>query len=235
MEPDRDTLNAFVDGELPPKEMERIAALLETRPDLNRYVQQQEQVRAALRQACALPETVPERLVQAVNTAPVSWRWRLGNLLGGRPLYVGLAGATAALALGVAIGFVMRPTADIGTDAAGRLVAQGRLATSLNMQLAANMPADAQPRIGISYRNKAGQDCRTFADRASAGLACHQDGAWVIGMLVRHTDENPHSAYRMAGSEMPAELRREVMDSIDGIPFDAAAEAKARARGWQGR
>ena len=38
IEIDHETLNAFVDGELPPQEMARIAALLETEPEMKAYV-----------------------------------------------------------------------------------------------------------------------------------------------------------------------------------------------------
>ena len=67
MEPTRETLNAFVDGELPPREMERIAALLGQRPDLEAYVAQQEKLRAQMKQAfdSVVAAPVPPRLVAA--------------------------------------------------------------------------------------------------------------------------------------------------------------------------
>jgi hypothetical protein len=235
MDPDRDTLAAFVDGELPPKEMERIAALLAARPDLERYVRQQEDLRAKLRKTYALTTSVPERLIRAVHNAPASWPYRLRAWLAPRFSLGALAWAGAALAMGVVIGVVVRPTGDLGTDAAGQLIARNSLAKVLSTQLAAAGYDGVGPRIGISFRNKAGSDCRTFTNGDNAGFACRQDGAWVIGMLARQTREYPRAAYRMAGSEMPDAVRRAVEESINGAPFDAATEKRARDRGWSGR
>lgn len=236
MEPDQNTLDAFVDGELPPREMERIALLLEARPDLNRYVQEQERLRATLRNAFeeTLATSVPEKLVRTVRSAPVSWRWRLRAVLArGWPIQR-LAQMGAALAMGVVLGIALQPPAEFGTDAAGRLVVQGTLGKALNTQLAAARYGVTGAHIGISFRNKAGQDCRTFSDGGSAGLACHQGGAWVVGILVKQAPENPGVAYHMAGSAMPDAVRRAVQDSIAGAPFDAPAEKAARDRGWVG-
>ncbi|MBU6444211.1 MAG: hypothetical protein KGR48_09910 [Alphaproteobacteria bacterium] len=236
MEPDRITLDAFVDGELPPAEMERIALLLETHPDLNRYVQEQEHLRAALRAAFdeTLAAPMPEKLSRAVRSAPVSWRWRLRALVS-RGFSIRVLGPIgAALAMGVVLGIAIRPSAEFGADAAGRLIAQGDLGRALNTRLAAVRYNGAGPQIGLSFRNKAGRDCRTFSADGSAGLACRQDGAWVVAILVKQAPENPGAAYRMAGSAMPEVVRRAVADSIAGAPFDAAAEKAARERGWSG-
>ncbi len=237
MEPDQKVLDAFVDGELPPSEMERIARLLEARPDLDRYVQEQERLRAALRQAFdeTLAAPMPERLVKTVRSVPVSWRWRL-RALSARGFSVrGLAQVGGALAMGVVLGIAIRPPAEFGTDTAGHLVAQGELGKALSTQLASTRYDGAGPKIGISFRNKTGQDCRTFSGDGSAGLACRQDGTWVVGILVKQAPENPGAAYHMAGSAMPDAVRRAVESSITGAPFDAAAEKAARDRGWSGR
>jgi hypothetical protein len=237
MEPDQKILEAFVDGELPPREMERIALLLEARPDLNRYVQEQERLRATLRKAFdeTLAAPVPERLAETVRSAPVSWRWRL-RALSARGLSIRrLMPVATALAMGVVLGIAIRPPAEFSTDAAGRLVAQGALGTALDTQLAAARYEGAGPHVGISFRNRTGQDCRTFFAGGSAGLACHQSGAWVVGILVKQAPENPGAAYHMAGSAMPDAVRRAVEDSIAGAPFDAAAEKAARGSGWSRR
>lgn len=234
MEPDRETLNAFVDGELPPEQMETIANLLATRPDLDRYVREQEHLRTVLRQSYPADAPIPQRLIAAVQTAPVSWRWRLRNWLTNHPVRSFLP-AGAALATGLTIGFLLQPIPEYGTDAAGRLVAQGELAESLTTRLAATGQPASGPRIGISFRNKSGHDCRTFTSGREAGLACRDGGDWMIAMLVSQAGEHPGAEYRMAGSEMPDAVRRAVAASIDGTPFDAAMEKQARERGWSGR
>lgn len=234
MDPDRQTLDAFVDGELPAPEMERIAAILDTRPDLNRYVQEQEQLRASLRNAFVSTIALPTspRLVRTVQTAPISWKWWLRNRFLDHAFPRLLLPAGGALAIGLALGVMLRPTTYVSLGQSGTLVAKGPLDLALNTQLASMGYRGKGPRIGISFRNKAGHDCRTFSLNGTSGLACHQDDAWVIGLLVKSTPETSGSAYQMAGSAMPKALRQAVRESIKGSPFDAAAEKAARSRGW---
>ena len=236
MDPTRETLNAFVDGELPPTEMERIAALLAARPDLEAYVTQQEKLRAKLKRKFdgVLAGPVPRHLVDAVHMAPVSWRWRLRAALGRGFVVRSLAPAGAALALGLVIGIALQPARDLTLSASGQMLARGALGRALDSKLASAGYDGQGPRIGISFRDHAGEDCRTFASGAQAGLACHRGGGWVVATLVTQAPEIP-GTYRMAGSEMPDAVRRAVADAIDGTPFDAAAEAEAQAHGWSGK
>jgi len=236
MDPTRETLIAFVDGELPPTEMERIAALLAARPDLEAYVAQQEKLRANLKQKFdgVLAEPVPRHLVDAVRTAKVSWRWRLRAALGRRFVLRSLAPAGAALALGLAIGIALQPARDLTLSVSGQMLAGGALGQALDRKLASAGYDGQGPRIGISFRDHAGEACRTFTSGAQAGLACHRRGRWAVATLVTQPVEDS-GAYRMAGSQMPDAVRRAVADAIDGAPFDAAAEAEARAHGWSGK
>ncbi|MDA8093287.1 MAG: hypothetical protein M0T84_05130 [Betaproteobacteria bacterium] len=234
MEPDRELLDAFVDGELPPKEMAQIAAVLTLHPDLDGYVRLQEKLRIELRSVYHLTFPMPERLVKLIGCAPVSWRWRLRAWCSSRYVVRSLVASGAALAVGLVVSFVIRPTGDIGIDAAGRPIAQRRLSEALNTELVSNGYAGTGPRIGVSYRNKSGMDCRTFTEGVNAGLACHERGTWVIDALVKQEQENSGTAYRMAGSEMPDAVRRAVAASIDGAPFDAQKEKAARDSGWLG-
>ena len=145
-----------------------------------------------------------------------------------------LVPAGAALALGLVIGVMLRPAHDLGLSASGQMLAQGTLGQALDSKLASAGYDGHGPRIGISFRSRAGEDCRTFASGSQAGLACHQGGRWIIAMTVTQPPQDMAS-YRKAGSEMPDALRRAVAAAIDGVPYDAAAEAKARASGWSGK
>ena len=49
MELNREILSSFIDGELAPREMERVAELLANRPELDAYVKRQEHLRDQLR------------------------------------------------------------------------------------------------------------------------------------------------------------------------------------------
>jgi len=230
---DRETLNAFVDGELPPQEMARIAALLESRPDLKAYVLKQEKLRAALRLEELLREPPPSRLVETAIKSPVSWQWRLQALLGRRFVMRSLIPAAAALLAGLIIGLTTGSRGDLFLSH-GQMLARDDLAQALNTDLASSGYSGEGPHIGISFRDHRGRDCRTFALAGQAGLACHQDGAWVVSTLVMQSSESG-GTYRIAGSEMPDAVRRAVEASIQGAPFDATAEAQARANGWTGK
>ncbi len=235
MELNRELLNKFVDGELSPQETEHIAEQLVQHPEWNAYVQEQEALRHVLRtQFLELDRTVPERLVKAALGAPVSRLWLLRQALRLNLLrWVG--GVGSALAAGIVIGLLAQPQKDFAVGPLGRLLAEGDLGHMLDNRLAADNPAGAATRVGLSFRNRSGQDCRTFSGGESAGMACHVNGKWVIEIIVHHKAESPRAQYRMAGSEMPDSVRQAVVAGIVGEPFDAAAEARARANGWSGR
>lgn len=230
---DREMLNAFVDGELTPQEMARIATLLETQPEMKAYVLKQEKLRAALRFEEVMRAPPPSRLVETVQNAPVSWRWRLQAVLGRRFVVRSLVPAGAALLAGLVIGITLRPEGEL-RQSHGQVLARGDLARALDTKLASTGYNGQGARIGISFRDRTGSDCRTFTSGSQAGLACHHGGDWVITTLVAQPPE-AQGIYRMAGSEMPEAVRRAVEVSIQGAPFDAIAEAQARANGWAGK
>jgi hypothetical protein len=232
----RELLDKFVDGELSPQDSKRVAEQLAQQPEWNAYVQQQDALRQLLRARFAeLGQAVPERLVKTALEAPVSRWWFLRRALGFHPALRLAAAAGLALAVGLVVGLGLRPQADFVPGPSGQLLARGGLGRALDNRLAAENPAGTATRLGISFRNRSGRDCRTFSSGESAGIACHANGDWVIETIVRHQAENARAQYRMAGSEMPEAVRRAIMSAIVGEPFDAAAEQRARARGWPGR
>jgi hypothetical protein len=230
-----ETLAAFVDGELPPEEMRRVAALVATHPEMERYVRQQERLRLQLRDSFAEIDarSLPQRLLQTAGGSPVSRRWRLRQFLHREQLTRTLVPLGATLLIGAALGWAIRPRADFRTDATGQLVAQGPLGRALDRQLASADRPGSGPFIGISFRDKTGKDCRTFVDKRTSGLACHRNGTWVVGTLVNQTPDARNYVYRMAGSELPDAVRRAVTASIVGTPFDAQTERSARDGGWK--
>jgi len=122
----------------------------------------------------------------------------------------------------------------------GRLLAAGMLADALSQQLAGDQTAAtaAGPvRIGVSFRSKAGEYCRTFSLRqpaALAGLACRAGDGWELSVLARtETAGGAADAYRQAASPIPPAVTAAVESQIAGEPLDARAEAAARGRHWQ--
>jgi len=233
MEPTRENLSAFVDGELPPREMERIAALLATRPDLDAWVKRQETLRAGIRNSLSDLAAAPpsEKLMRVIETAPISWRWRLQQIWRGTAIKV-LAPAGVALAMGLLIGIGLTPPGDIASRG-GQVVAQGALASALDKGLASEGAPASGPRIGITFRDRDGRYCRSFDTDAQSGFACHGNMGWGIAMLAARPNGESSGPYHMAGSEMPDVIRAAIAASIQGEPFDGTAEKTARDSGWR--
>jgi hypothetical protein len=146
------------------------------------------------------------------------------------------AAAVAAVGLFVAVG-LNRPAALYATQG-GALVAQAGLDRALTHHLAADPGGAGQPiQVGLSFRARDGDYCRTFSVMQAAsvsGVACREGQAWAIRAVVIGP---PHAAasgdYRTAASALPEPVMDAVNDLIAGAPLDAQAEAKARASGWR--
>jgi len=243
----RETLDAYVDGELAPDEMTRVAALLGERADFKTYVDSQLALRNRLAVSFAplMAEPIPDRLQRPLRATPphlrvTFWRRWLGEFIswrGGVPL-------AASLVFGLIVGVAIERSARtelpfVRSLQNGQVLAQGELAGALNQQLESSDQYDQRARIGISFRSRAGLDCRTFEWRGTTttanGVACHTGGDWAVAALAttRRT-VNDQAAYQMAGAAMPDAIRNTVNELIAGLPYDAAAERAARDAHWSG-
>jgi anti-sigma factor RsiW len=248
MSPTREELSAYMDGELAPSEMAKVAVHIESSPDLKRYVRDQERLRESLHAAFAslMDEPVPERLLRAAAKTPISFRLRLKEWLSkpgaahsGTVLRFAVPATALALGLFLGIGVERRSVQSsdfVAAPATGTVVAQADLARALNEQLASE-PASKGPRIGVSFRSKAGENCRTFElvgpATSADGVACRHAGEWQVGTLVSGAKSGSATTYALAGSEMPDAVRNAVAAEISGEPFDSVAERRARDRGWR--
>jgi hypothetical protein len=128
-----------------------------------------------------------------------------------------------------------------GTDRVGmhggNLVAQADLAQALTNQLASDPPPGSYVQIGLSFRNKLGDYCRTFVLKElnpRGGLACREGNNWKIQVLAQApATATVDGGYKQAGSEIPAAVMTATQGVIAGEPFDAAGETAARAKGWE--
>ena len=258
-EDDRLAVMAYVDGELPPREAAAFDARLVLEPALAGAVARERALRASLRSAYApvLEEPVPAGLLDllampepaAANDpfAPGAndaqraalphdrrWRW---------PTWGAMA---ASLAIGVLVGarlLAPHPTAG-GADALalnvagdGAITAQGGLRDALEQTIGGTVTdPNAKVGVGLTFRNHAGQYCRTFAlDSASSGIACKQSEGWVVAQLEHATNarEGEAGGYRTAASPLSPTLLQAIDAMRDGDTLDAAAETAAQARGWK--
>lgn len=246
-----ETLMAYADGELDAATRAHIEAEMGRDAELAEqvavHIEQREALQAKLRAAFsgALQEEVPERLLAAAEATPATQatvvdlarhRERQGRETRQRswPQWAALA---ASVLLGVVIGRAMFAVErDPFVTEGGLMFARGALDTALTEQAGGATNHETHIEIGVSYRAKGGEYCRTFTlkdAQALGGLACRRGSQWTIDALTR-TKADASGAYRMAGAAVPALILGLVEDTIAGDPLDAEQEAEARKRGWEG-
>jgi hypothetical protein len=247
-------LAAYVDGELESAERARIEQAMAQDAQLAQRVAQQRALRDRRRGAYngVLQDAVSQRTSRAARLGAPSGpaqvidlarvraeRARRGN--GQRQTKLRRYGVAASLAVGLMAGVLIQRLAApaVMTELHdGALLARGALAQALNEQLASSALPGAAVRVGLSFRSRAGNYCRTFAFSASrslVGLACREQDQWQLlnlvaaeGSAAPGTTQNLH----LASSALPPALLQAVNDHISGDPLNASAEAKARSTGW---
>ena len=241
-----DVLMAYADDELDARTRAAVEAAMASDPDIARRIAQHKALRTRVHSAFnkVLDEPVPTRLLQVVRSGPSApdrnnvvplrrhlpqrWSW---------PQWSAIA---ASLIVGVIAGrLVLVRSSMPGPIVArgGRVLASGTLADALSRQLAGDQTAAERVRIGVSFRSKSGNYCRTFvlaSPAALAGLACRAGDGWQVQVLARtELPEAGSGTYRQAASPMPPAVIAAVSNLIAGEPLDGQAEAAARARHWQ--
>lgn len=234
---DDETFFAWLDGELEPAEAARIGALVAADPELTRRAAEHRALSGRLRAAFDPIATAPvpdailavrPRQAEVVDLAAARNRRQPRSI----PVGAQWAAMAATLAIGVVTGAMIGGGGAAGpvTREAGRLVAAGELESALYTRLA-SAPAEEGPRIGLTFRNSAGEICRTFTDEASSGLACRESGDWRIRGLLQG-EGGGEGEFRMASGPDPR-LAALVDEAIAGEPFDAEAERRAKESGWR--
>lgn len=235
-------LMAYADGELDLVARAEIEAAMAHDPEVARAVERHRAVAAQIRGAYdgVLVEPVPDRLAALVAqpvAAPVvnlpaqRRAWQPTAARARLPVWAAMA---ASLAVGLFVGIlVARETAAPYAGADGALVARGFLDAALDSQLSSGASDASGVRVGLSFRDRDGDYCRTFQlqqETAVAGLACRRGAAWQLQVLA--TAPAQQGALRPAAA-MPVAVLQAVDAIIDGEPLDAAAEAAAREGHWR--
>ena len=249
-------LMAYVDEELDAPARAEVEQAIASDPELARRVARQRVLREKLRAAfdSVLSEPVPDRLTAAARTSPGfstappepgvtslgqaraaktaqraqrPWSWSEWSAI------------AASVALGAVIAHFMLSTRDVApfTEADGRLVARADLADALTNQLASTQTPDSETRIGVSFRSRSGDFCRTFVTHAGgglAGLACREGDGWTLEALARAQPESG-GTYATAGSALPSAVLQALQEQMAGEPLDADAEAAAKMNGWRAK
>ncbi len=237
---DDETLLAFLDGELDPVRAAQVESAVAKDPPLARRLERHLALGARLRAAFdpVLDEPIPEALLRAgrppaevTDLAAFRQRRRPPERpawMERRPL--GLI-AASLLAVAVVGQIILTPPPAPITERDGRLVASGRLAHALDVQLASAGAVDGT-RIDLTFRDHAGAICRTFESAATAGVACRDKAGWAVKAVFASPGGGGAAGYRMASSGDPR-LMQMVGDMMDGDAFDAARERQARAGHWR--
>ncbi|MGH8302459.1 MAG: anti-sigma factor family protein, partial [Steroidobacteraceae bacterium] len=211
-------LTAYADGESDEKTRIAVESAMSTDPEIARRITQHRALRKRLRGAFdpVLDEPVPTHLIDLARDAPTSSSARetpqvipLPRRPAPRRSLPPWAALAASLLIGILAGRFAFPTGGPGLIATrnGHMMASGPLAEALTRQLVSRQQATQSVQIGVSFRSKSGEYCRTFSTRdpAVAGLACHAGDGWRLQVLSG-TEEQEVAAggYRPAASPMPA-------------------------------
>ncbi|MGQ0384376.1 MAG: anti-sigma factor family protein [Gammaproteobacteria bacterium] len=239
-----ETLMAYADGELDLVTRAEVEAAMASDPDTRRAVERHRALAARVKAAYqgVLEEPVPAKLAslasgpvaapvvelrarrderRARRAAPAAW---------GVPQWAAIA---ASIALGLMVGvFALRDPGAVFEETGAGLVARGELDATLTRQLA-DGAGTGVALVGISFRDRGGEYCRTFhlqQQAPLAGLACRSGEEWQLRVLAaapaRERGMQPASA-------MPMAVLQAVDAAIAGEPLDAAGEKAARDAGWQ--
>jgi anti-sigma factor RsiW len=257
-----ETLMAYADGELDAAARAAVESAMREDPQIEQRVAAHRTLRRKVQAAYSaeLSEGVPERLLaaargdgstQAAKSAVGTQGSKVVNLQAARaamersksrarppPPQWRTAGTIAAsLIAGVGLGFFIwgHTESPLMRSAGGALVARGELAKALSNQLAADQSQSSAVQIGVSFRAKSGDYCRTFALSGAvspSGLACRRADQWQVQALSQEPGTVSGSEYRTAGSAMSATILKSVEEQISGEPLDQAGEKAARRRGW---
>lgn len=251
-------LMAYADGELDEALRAQITEALAHDTRLAAKVEQYQALRKRLRDELdvSLTEPIPDQLLATLRK-PIPASFGNNNIVelktqntvdaarSRRNWSMREWGAMAAtLVLGISLGVFTSKTKspDLFTVRNGALVAQGKLASALNEQLASAQSVVEPVQIGISFNSRSGDYCRTFSlqekslqqKQSLAGFACFRNESWRVQALAQIQSVNTESSgYRQAASAMPPAIAALVDAEIMDEPLDAEGEVAARKGHWR--
>lgn len=220
---------AWLDGELDPAEAAEVEALVARNPELAQKAAAHRALHDRLHIAFdpIADSPVPPRLRDAAHPGGAEILDLQARRSAPRPISrpVQWMAMAATLAIGLVAGSLIN-SGGAGPLARenGQLVAAGELEAALYTRLA-SAPVDDGARIGLTFRDRAGDLCRSFTDSGTSGVACHRGGDWrILGLF--QAGEGQQGQFRMAAGADPR-LAEMVDATMAGEPFDADGERQA--------
>jgi hypothetical protein len=223
---------AWLDGELGPAEAAEMEAKVAADPQLQRLADQHRALGAQLTGAFdpVAAADVPDHLREALRPPAEVIEFPTARRVGTFPSLPRWAAMAATLAVGILVGtFVPQRGGAPVEMQGGKLYAAATLNHALDAQLASAPAGDV--RIVLTFRDKAGEICRSFNGAGGSGLACREGGRWQLKGLFA-SPEGQAGGYRMAAGMDPS-LAALVESTMAGEPFDAAREQAAKDKGWR--
>ena len=223
---------AWLDGELEPADAAQMAARVAADPALRRLAEQHRALGARLKGAFdpIAEAPVPQQFHAALHPPAQVIDFAAKKRARTWPSLPQWAAMAATLTAGIIVGTMVPQHGSAPVEVqGGKIYAASALNQALDTELASAPAGDV--RIGVTFRDSAGEICRSFTQSASSGLACRSGGRWQLKGLFA-APEGQTSTYRMAAG-MDPNLAALVDASMAGEPLDAAGEKRARDRGWK--
>lgn len=223
---------AWLDGELGPAEAADMEAKVAADPELASLAEQHRSLGVKLKSAFEpiSTEPVPKSLRNALAPSADVIDFASAKRRRWVPPISQWSAIAATLAVGVFVGTMVPQHSDGPIQVQdGKIYAAAMLDQALDKELASAPSGNV--RIGMTFRSRGGQICRTFTQSAADGLACRSGNRWQIKGLFG-APEGQESDYRMA-SGMDPNLAGLISSTMAGEPFDATQEKAEQLRHWQ--
>lgn len=229
MNPSKEQIAAYADGELDGEALRDVEAAVAADPALQAQVDAHGALRARLSAHLApiAEAPVPEHFVRAVSGGAEVVDFAEAARKRLKPPAPRFTWFGPALAASLVVALVGYGISQIGV----REYAEGDIATALDSQLVATQQAQAPVRILLSFRDEKGRFCRGFSSEAQSGVACRDGRGWQLGKAFGG-ERAQAGEYRQAGSA-EADVLAAIQDLAQGPALDAEGERKAQQEGWR--
>lgn len=242
-----ESLSAYLDGELPPKEMEQLARDLEKdealAARLERLATANRTFLAAASGIDAVPLAVRTQALlagekkESARVVPFTVRRISTFVMEHRAIAAGLVCAAAVYGLGVATTPGPEVPASSGIIAANSPLDRALEGTASGETVQIAGGGEIRPQLTFLTADDA--YCRQYALVSGAGsvegIACRGDDGWRLQVASFAPRRTGPDDYQTAASGRSAALEAFIDANIAGLPLNAGEEGAALARGWRGQ